>query len=169
VPRRDAVAVPSAAAPAPGGLVAGDLAVPLHGDTFATTLEHGNLVDNIYWANYFTWPASLLDQLLHAIDPRLVHSAAAGELVVTAISVEHAREAMPLDLVRVELVLRAIFERGAALDVHYFREGAGGARARLAAGRMEVAWMTGDWPRARISTPWPPEVLRHLLQAAKRG
>jgi hypothetical protein len=143
-----------------GPLVAGDLAVTLEADTFATTLEHGNVVGNIYWAHYFTWPAMLVDRLLYAIAPELARSGAGGELACTTMSVDHSREAMPFDRIHVSLVLRMVFERGAAFDVHYFREGRNAERARLAAGRVEVAWLAADGQAA----PWPDEVLQELLR-----
>ncbi|HRI09515.1 MAG TPA: thioesterase family protein, partial [Nannocystaceae bacterium] len=141
-----------------GPLPVADVARPVAAERFATTREQSNLVGNIYWANYFTWASAALDALVHA------HAAAPGlgEATITALAIEHTREAMPHDRVRVTLVARALHLRGATFDVHFFREAARGEPlARLAAGRMEVLW-SAQAPQGPAAAPWPAELRRHL-------
>ena len=141
-----------------GPLLVADVARPVAAERFATTREQSNLVGNIYWANYFTWASAALDALVHA------HAAAPGlgEATITALAIEHTREAMPHDRVRVTLVARALHLRGATFDVHFFREAARGEPlARLAAGRMEVLW-SAQGPQGPAAAPWPEELRRHL-------
>lgn len=148
-----------------GDVVADEVAREVAHERFATTREHANLVGNIYWANYFEWAAAVLDRLVFAAAPELAR-AGAGEAQITSLSVEHTREAMPFDRVRAALVARAVRERGAALDVHFFRETPGGDRTRLAAGRMEVAWLMPGGSGGAAAAAWPAGLRRALVEPA---
>ena len=54
--------------------------------------------------------------------------------------VDHLREAMPFDRVVVELSVKAVYERGAALVFEYFRDEPDGGRLKLAVGEQDIVF-----------------------------
>lgn len=149
------------AGPTPGPLLARR--------TFETSLQDSNLVGNIYFANYYTWQARLIDQYLYGLIPQTFRAMGAlGALRCVATRVDHLVDAMPFDTIEVSLSLDALHECGVTFGFDYFRVQPDGSRQKLAVGRQECLWITRQ---TGVSHPGAlPAALRDdLLQQLRQG
>ncbi len=113
-----------------------------------TSLADGNVVGNLYYANYFKWAQRALERLVFRNAKEALRARGRlGELTVTSMRLEFLREAMPFDDIDVALHL-AVSETGGAqdlaFDLVYTREEADSGVTRLALARVEAVWVPGD-------------------------
>ena len=111
-------------------------------ESFRTTPRNGNMVGNVYWANYFDWMGEVRDLWAQAHVPF-----GEGELRCTGTEIQHLREAMPGDQVVVKMYLEKRCERGFGFSFSFFREDPEGL-TKLAQGHQTASWFVprgGSW------------------------
>lgn len=141
----------------------------LHEEAIETSLDHANLVGNIYFANYFTWQGRVRDRFFFSLGPEFFRGIGAqGELICLESRVDHLREAMPFDRIVVVMALKALKQCSAVFSFEYFRQEADGSRLKIAFGEQKSAWVT----RARQGEPslsaFPAKIQQALEQAIAR-
>lgn len=141
----------------------------LRTDVFQTTLEDANIVGNVYFANYGKWQGRVRDLYLQQLAPDLFRgNGSTGEWVVRTTRVDHLREAMPFDRIKVVMSLEALHERGVALRFDYSRLDADGTELKLAVGQQLAVWV--ERPQgAPVAATMPTAFASALETAASRG
>jgi enediyne polyketide synthase len=138
----------------------------LGAQTFETALGQANAVGNVYYAKYYEWQGMLRDRYLqHLLPDYFGGTGERGEAICLACRVDHLREAMPFDRIRVTMALKTWYRDRALLSFDYFRAEAGAVPVKLAWGSHEMAWVVRD----ADGRPRPadfPEPLRRALEDA---
>lgn len=135
---------------------------------FSTSTVDGNLVGNVYFANYFIWQSRTLDHFLYRIMPgQLRGPSGSGEMICTSSSMEFLRETMPFDDVLVRLRARRVFECGMDLEFSFFRSSENASELKVAVGTQSVAWMQRVNGR-QVPTRMPEQLLR-AVQTSRQG
>jgi acyl-CoA thioesterase FadM len=140
----------------------------LASDSFVTTSEDANAVGNIYYAQYFTWQARLLETFLHTAAPRALRDAGGGELVCRKSRVDFLREAMPFDRLQVTMAVERLHQRGGVLRFEYFLIGPDGGRSKLSVGQLDVSWARRGADGRLQAAAWPEDV-REVLEGRAAG
>lgn len=131
---------------------------------FETSFEDANLVGNIYFAQYATWQARAFEQALQRLMPGFWTQ---GEFRCERCAIQHLREAMPFDQIRVQVSLDAMYEYGLHVRFEYLRVAEGGRDVKLAVGEQHVRWRTCGANRSWNLAPLPAELRVELLRAAE--
>ncbi|HWR98689.1 MAG TPA: SDR family NAD(P)-dependent oxidoreductase [Candidatus Methanoperedens sp.] len=135
----------------------------LYEETFKTTLEDSNLIGNVYFATYALWQGRVRDQYFYSLAPRFYRgNGEEGELRSRWVKIDHIREAMPFDHVRVSMHLQALHEHGAELKFEYNRVNPGEQGVKLASSTHEVFWIVPG-PDGRLASAVLPEEFRRAL------
>lgn len=132
--------------------------------TFDTTLEDANLVGNIYFSNYYVWQGRIRDAFFYEHIPNYFRNRGRlGEFICLDSRVQHLREAMPFDKIKVTMSLGALYECGMSLFFDYFRLRPNGERQKLAFGQQNVIWVTRQ-DNNKIVPQVLPESLSSILR-----
>ncbi|MCP4133525.1 MAG: SDR family NAD(P)-dependent oxidoreductase [bacterium] len=133
---------------------------------FSTSYENSNVVGNIYYANYYTWQGYIMDRFLFQNLPDYFGDATkpAYDLFCVSTRVDHLREAMPFDTIKVTMAIKSIHENGASFYFEYFRVEPDGQRVKLAIGEVESVWVgiSYDPDSVTVEKSFPPDVLEAL-------
>ncbi|MEJ2324592.1 MAG: SDR family NAD(P)-dependent oxidoreductase [Nitrospirota bacterium] len=134
-----------------------------------TAMEHSNLAQNIYYANYFEWQGSLRDRYLFEISPEQYRKMdTQGQLVCVDCKIHHLREAMPFDRIAVRMKLQKLYERGVSLFFEYFRVEPGETRHKLAYGYHTLAWVRVEGSGGYVPQDLPEIYVQHMLRRGPR-
>lgn len=129
-----------------------------------TTLEHSNLAQNIYFANYFTWQGQLRDRYLYSLSPdRYRKMDLHGKFACIHSGVKHLREGMPFDRIAVTTKLHRLHECGIELYFEYFKVDSNGEKIKLAYGTHTAAWVRVDSLDKYVPEPIPEPYVRIIL------
>jgi acyl-CoA thioesterase FadM len=133
-----------------------------------TTLEDGNVVGNVYFANYGIWQGRARDRLLYRVSPSLFNPTTTRSMVhCVETNTYHLREAMPFDEISVRTYISAVYERGLRLEFDFTRMAEGVPSCKLARGFHEAIWVPVGYGIAPRPTSWPVEVRETLLALAE--
>ena len=125
-----------------------------------TSLDHSNLVGNIYFANYYLWQGTVRDRYFYGLVPEYYRGAGQnGELLCLETRINHLREAMPFDRIVVTMALKSLKVCNATFYFEYFREEPNHARTKLAYGEQDVVWVMRDKNRMPYAAPFPGKVM----------
>ena len=123
---------------------------------FETTLAHANLVGNIYYANYYDWQGQIRDRFLYELIPDYFGGIGEkGELLALESRVDHLREAMPFDRIRLTLAVKELRSCSVTFHVDYFRLEPDGSSVKIAYGFHRAVWVTRDGQNRPVATPFP--------------
>ena len=141
----------------------------LHEQLIETSLDNGNLVGNIYFANYYAWMGQTRDRYFYNLIPDYFRiTGEKGELLCLECRVDHLREAMPFDRIVVTMALKALNTFSATFYFEYFRLDPDGARMKLAVGEHLAVWVKRNDQGQPIPAPFPQAVLddyQHVMAA----
>jgi acyl-CoA thioesterase FadM/NADP-dependent 3-hydroxy acid dehydrogenase YdfG len=141
----------------------------LHEQLIETSLEHANLVGNIYFANYYAWMGQTRDRYFFKLIPDYFRGTGEkGELLCLECRVDHLREAMPFDRIVVTMALKVLNTFSATFYFEYFRLEPDGTRVKLAVGEHIAVWVKRDDQGQPVPTPFPQPVLddfQHVITA----
>jgi len=127
----------------------------LREQVFETSIEDGNLVGNIYFANYYKWQGRVRDNFLHSLKNKTSKNIFfKGELRCVECKVNHVAEAMPFDKIVVVMGKKAVLEKGLVFSFDYYRLNSNGSREKLAFGEHKACWFAPD-----ENNNWMPESL----------
>lgn len=136
---------------------------------FPTSSFEGNLVGNVYFANYYAWLWAVLDGYLHGIAPEQYRvGESTGELRGVHTKIDHLREAMPFDTVEVVMSLLGIHVYGLRLQFDFFHVRTDGGREKLATARHAAEWRTRDGELWRRKDEIPEEVVDAIRRDGSR-
>lgn len=128
----------------------------LHRELFHTDQEDSNLVGNIYHSHYAKWQGRVFDRFLHLKAPQyFTQGGENGEWLTQRSRLNYLRDAMPFDIVEVEMRLRELTEHGATLTFSYYRKDENNGRTKLAQGEQEVVWTQKNADGERKSSAMP--------------
>jgi enediyne polyketide synthase len=145
----------------PGG------AEPLIKRDFETELEESNAVGNIYFSSYGVWQGRVRDRFFYELLPQLARAAVKeGELTCLSARVQHLREAMPYEKVRVTMAVTAVHERAFDMYFEYQRVLPDGRTQKLAFAEQRAAWMQQREGKM-VATPLPKTLLEAVLSRLK--
>jgi enediyne polyketide synthase len=131
-----------------------------------TTMEHSNLAQNIYFANYFRWQGHLRDRYLFNLSPENYRKMGRdGQFACVHSSIKHLREAMPFDRVSVTMKLSRVYECGMDLYFEYFKIDNYGRKEKLAYGVHTLAWVRVDDSDSYVPEKLPSVYLDDILIA----
>ncbi|MCP4148030.1 MAG: SDR family NAD(P)-dependent oxidoreductase [bacterium] len=135
---------------------------------FETTLFNGNLVGNIYYANYYDWQAHIRDAYFYGLIPgHYTGRGKDGELICLEAGVDHLRETMPFDRVRVKLSLEKYYEEYAILRFDYFKIEEGDQLLKVAQGDQKVVWIKRSEDGAPYVAAFPSPVKEAFEKASR--
>lgn len=144
-------------------------AVPLAEKIYETGLFDANLVGNLYFGNYSIWMGKLRDEYFQSLVPQLYRGIGEeGELTCVKSRIQHLREAMPFDQIRVTMAVSNIHTQGLDLRFEFFKVNPHGAPEKLATGEHSVIWAKNDLSGNKIAIELPPQIVETLLQAVER-
>jgi acyl-CoA thioesterase FadM/phosphopantetheinyl transferase (holo-ACP synthase) len=107
---------------------------------FHTGLTNGNTVGNLYYSNYYHWQAETIEQyLFHQIPDVLTGNGTKGEFLTIACQVNHLQEAMPFELILVNMYIEKMYENGMKFYFEYYSK-QGSAKRKLAFGSNTLIW-----------------------------
>jgi len=93
----------------------------LHTELVQTTMEHANLIGNVYFAHYYEWQKLCIDRYLFNIVPDYFKGIGEkGELFVIHSEVNHLREAMPFYTIKITMHLKVLHENGMEFSFNYY-------------------------------------------------
>ena len=131
-----------------------------------TTMEHSNLAQNIYFANYFRWQGHLRDRYLFNLSPEKYRKMdRQGQFACVHSSIKHLREAMPFDRVSVTMKLIRVYECGMDLYFEYFKIDNYGRKDKLAYGIHKLAWVRVNDADSYVPEKLPSIYLDNILNA----
>jgi NADP-dependent 3-hydroxy acid dehydrogenase YdfG/acyl-CoA thioesterase FadM len=138
----------------------------LRRETFDTSLEHSNLVGNVYFANYYTWQGQTRDRYFFSVIPEHFRGTGeSGEMLCLRTWIQHLREAMPFDRIEVTMALKQLKPAMAVLYFEYFRVAPDGVRQKLAYGEHQAHWVTRDKNGHPSPAGFPQKVHRAFADA----
>lgn len=112
---------------------------------FQTSLEHSNLIGNIYFSNYSKWINATKDIYLYGLNPDFFRwNLNSGELVTLKCKVSYMQEAMPFDKIFVKMYLSELYQNGMFLNYEVLRMDKGGCESRLANVTQKLAFIKSD-------------------------
>ncbi|MCC6751229.1 MAG: SDR family NAD(P)-dependent oxidoreductase [Deltaproteobacteria bacterium] len=134
-------------------------------ETFATSLEDANLMGNIYFASYARWQGRLRDRFVYDQLPSDARLAGPGPaLVCTHSRVDHLREALPFDAVRVSMQLARLTVNGFTLSFAYHaRRSPAHEEQKVAVAEHSALWCERDGQGLLRALPLPAPLARSLL------
>src|SRR5579864_581750 len=139
-------------------------APPLFHHDIQTTTNNANWAGNIYFANYGEWMSHVRDLYFHRLTPdSFKHAGKAGEWLCLKCSVNYLSEAMPFDVVRVEMRVNTIQRRRLELSFDYHLLESGGLARKLAHGSLNMAWVGRDSRNEPQLLDLPQSVISVLL------
>jgi len=110
-----------------------------------TTLEHSNLIGNIYFSNYAKWLGETVDLYFYKLIPEYYKGLGEnGELDCLKCQIDHLSEGMPFDDILVRMYLDAVYERGLDLIFDFYLLANKKIAKKLAVARHELAWIKRD-------------------------
>lgn len=122
---------------------------------FQTTLEESNLVGNIYFANYSIWIGRTVDFYLYKLYPEIyLNDATNDEFVCVKCNIDHLNEAMPFDLINVQMYLSRVYSNGVEIKYEIFAND-----KKLAIARQSLLWVTKD----RLLEPTMGKIPQNLI------
>jgi acyl-CoA thioesterase FadM len=138
----------------------------LYEHTLHTALGAANLVGNIYFANYYAWMGLVRDLYFQQMIPEYYQGIGdKGELLCTECRVDHLREAMPFDRIRVALGLQQFSECAATFYLEYYRKAPGREDTKLAFGVHRAVWVRRNNHGNPVPAEFPQPVLRAFEKA----
>ncbi|MEO6569496.1 MAG: hypothetical protein ABIO94_12090 [Opitutaceae bacterium] len=138
---------------------------PLFRHDLAPTTENSNWVGNIYFANYGEWMGHVRDLYFHRLTPEsFKHYGKDGEWVCLECAIEHLSEAMPYDVIRVQLRLVSIHRCGLELAFDYYLLENGQSVRKQAHGKHKMAWVGRDARNEPVLLEVPRNVVETLMR-----
>jgi acyl-CoA thioesterase FadM len=125
--------------------------------SFQTSMEDSNLVGNIYYSNYYSWQARLIDKYLYAQLPDMFKQDNEGEFICVGSEVSHLQEAMPFETIEVSMYLHDLFEEGFTLYFEYHSVNEEQEKRKLAHGKHTAIWTLPDLYEKEIRPMKMPE------------
>jgi len=139
------------------------LAPILREETFETSMEDGNLVGNIYFANYYKWQGRVRDNFLHnLLNETSKLEKINGEFRAIDCKINHVAEAMPFDKILIVMRKKAVYEKGAVFVFDYYRLNENGSQEKLAFGVHKAAWLEPNMENKWFLTSLPREIYKFL-------
>jgi acyl-CoA thioesterase FadM len=142
---------------------------PLFSHDIATTSVNSNWVGNVYFAYFGEWMSQVRDLFFHRLTPDDFKCyGKAGEWVCLDCSIQYLSEAMPYDVIRVDMRITAIHCCGVKLSFDYFLLEDCQPSRKLAHGKHTMAWMGRDARSEPVLLKVPQNVLETLLDSLGR-
>ncbi|MFT5836104.1 MAG: enediyne polyketide synthase, partial [Sulfurimonas sp.] len=134
----------------------------LHTEIVQTTLEHSNLIGNIYFAHYYEWQKSTLDRYMYSIIPEYYRGVGEkGELFIMNSEVFHLREAMPFSSVKITMHLQTLHNNGVEFYFNYYALDEENKWFKLAYGILKAMWIIREG-EGFVQTVLPSKLINHL-------
>ncbi len=131
---------------------------------YQTSLEHSNLIGNIYFSNYSKWVNSTKDLFLYQNKPGLFsRGTSKGEFITLECSVSHLQEAMPFDKIFVKMYLDELCENGVVLKYEVFKGQRNSPSIKLAIVSQTIVFVEYNKSTPNIRRI-PREILDSLLR-----
>ena len=132
----------------------------LHTEVIPTTLEHSNLIGNIYFAHYYEWQKTVIDRYLYHIIPEYYRGIGEeGELFAISSAVNHLREAMPFNTIKITMHLKTLYENGVELYFNYYALSSDDKWFKLAYGIYQGVWLIKK-NNKYIQTTLPEKIIK---------
>jgi enediyne biosynthesis thioesterase len=130
-----------------------------------TTSENSNFIGNIYFANYAEWLGHVRDQYLYRITPKYTTNLGKdGEWICLNCSIEHLSEAMPYDMILVNMSIKAVYASGLDLFFNYYLVENGSIKRKLAYASHKIISVKRDGVGNLTALKLPNNVLEKLLK-----
>ncbi|SMF18082.1 type I polyketide synthase [Pseudobacteriovorax antillogorgiicola] len=137
--------------------------VLLREKTFETSLFDANLVGNLYFGNYSIWMGKIRDHYFQKMMPEYyIGIGENGEFRCKDSKIQHLREAMPFDDIRVTMSLAELYEGGLDLYFEFFKVNTDGPDEKLAYGEHKIVWSQSDLEGNVKQIPLPEKVMERL-------
>jgi len=108
--------------------------------TFATGLTHGNTVGNLYYSNYYMWQSEMIEEYLYRHVPGIMTGGGkGGEFLTLHCAVNHLQEAMPFEIISVNMYLQECYNNGLKVYFEYFSKN-GKTKRKLAFGSNTIIY-----------------------------
>jgi acyl-CoA thioesterase FadM len=131
----------------------------------ATGWQHANLVGNVYYANYYEWQGLTRDRCFYELDPQPVFPGRPGsEALCLECHIDHLREAMPFERIRVTMGVTRMDRFGGTLHFTYHRMDNDGRLTKLASGWQRIVWVQRDREKCPVPSEWPAQVRAGILK-----
>ena len=133
---------------------------------YETSLFDANLVGNLYFGNYSIWMGKLRDKYFQKLIPEYyLGIGERGEIRCKDSKIQHLREAMPFDDIKVTMSISELYEGGFDLYFEFFKVNEDGPDEKLAYGEHKAVWSVSDEKGNVKQIPLPEKVLEHLKKA----
>ena len=107
-----------------------------------TTLEHSNLVGNIYFSNYAKWIGQVMESFFYKLIPEYYRGTAEkGEFVCTGCEINHLSEAMPFNDILVKMYVDEVYENVLNLFFDFYLIRDNEPIRKLAYAKYEAIWI----------------------------
>jgi len=138
----------------------------LYAEMLQTTLEHSNLIGNIYFAHYYEWQKMVIDKYLYSIIPEYYRGTGEkGELFALHSEVNHLREAMPFNTIKITMHLKLLHENGVEFYFNYYALSDNNDWYKLAYGVYRGVWLIKK-DGSFIQTVLPAKMIESLEHKA---
>ncbi len=142
----------------------GDDFTLLFEQSYQTSLEHSNLIGNVYFSNYSKWINSTKDLFLYRNRPGLFSkNGYGGEFITVGCSISHLQEAMPFDEILVKMYLSQLYTNGAVLKYEVFKVQRNSLDIKLANVVQTIVFVENHSLRPKVENV-PQEILSIFLK-----
>jgi len=133
-----------------------------------TTLEHSNLIGNIYFSNYAKWLAMVMDLYFYKVIPEYYQGLAEkGELVCINCEINHLNEAMPFDDILIKMYLDTLYTNGIDLGFDFYLMNGEKGNKKLANAKFEGIWVQRSPKDEVYSIELPVKFINQILKNQK--
>lgn len=135
---------------------------------FETSLEHANLIGNVYYTNYYVWSGHVRDQFFYRLIPTYYeHQGKEGELYCIDARMEHLQEAMPFETISASMYLSGLSENEVQLYFEFYSTAPNGQQRKLAYSDQTLIWITPKNATPTVArAPLPQQLVDNLLRVA---
>lgn len=131
----------------------------LHEQIIETSLDHANLVGNVYFAYYHNWLGRTRDRCFYNLIPDHFNgNGHDGELLCLSSRIDHLREAMPFDRIRIRMALKVLRRCSAVFHFDFLRCDTDGRQVKLAFGEHQAVWVVRDEAGRPMAAEFPQRV-----------
>ena len=141
----------------------------VHTEIIQTTLEHSNLIGDIYFAHYYEWQKSTLDRYIYSIIPEYYRGVGEkGELFVINSEIFHLREAMPFSNIKITMHLKTLHSNGIEFYFNYYALDQDNKWFKLAYGMLKAIWIIKE-NEGFVQMALPLKLMNHLKEKSIRS
>ena len=111
--------------------------------SFVSTLEHSNLLSNIYFSSFAKWIGQLADEYCHANLPEFYKDyTGEREIFCSHCSLDFFNEAFPFDEILTEMFINRVFENGVEFYFEFYKVIGNQKIKKLASAKQQILFVS---------------------------